>query len=67
MIEAAQAELTGLPATELAALIASRKVSATEAVKAHVDRIQARIDCLARNRDRLSAYLAAVRAEAGRP
>jgi DNA-binding transcriptional MerR regulator len=33
----------------------------------HVDRIQARIDCLARNRDRLSAYLAAVRAEAGRP
>ena len=29
----------------------------------HVDRIQARIDCLARNRDRLSAYLAAVRAD----
>ncbi|MGW1784099.1 MerR family transcriptional regulator [Streptomyces sp. NPDC002143] len=26
----------------------------------HIDRIQARIDCLARNRDRLSAYLAAV-------
>ena len=36
-------------------------------LEAHVDRIQARIDCLARNRDRLSAYLAAVRAEAGRP
>ncbi|MFJ4522126.1 MerR family transcriptional regulator [Streptomyces sp. NPDC088810] len=27
----------------------------------HIDRIQARIDCLARNRDRLTAYLAAVR------
>ncbi|MEV5491929.1 MerR family transcriptional regulator [Streptomyces bobili] len=27
----------------------------------HIDRIQARIDCLARNRDRLSGYLAAVR------
>lgn len=27
----------------------------------HVDRIQARIDCLARNRDRLRSYLAAVR------
>ncbi|MEU6065594.1 MULTISPECIES: MerR family transcriptional regulator [Streptomyces] len=27
----------------------------------HIDRIQARIDCLARNRDRLRAYLAAVR------
>ncbi|MFJ4787386.1 MerR family transcriptional regulator [Streptomyces sp. NPDC088794] len=27
----------------------------------HVDRIQARIDCLARNRDRLRAYLSAVR------
>ncbi|MCF3134900.1 MerR family transcriptional regulator [Streptomyces olivochromogenes] len=27
----------------------------------HLDRIQARIDCLARNHDRLSAYLAAVR------
>ncbi|GGJ30152.1 MerR family transcriptional regulator [Streptomyces brasiliensis] len=27
---------------------------------AHLERIQARIDCLARNRDRLSAYLAAV-------
>ncbi|MGW4909380.1 MerR family transcriptional regulator [Streptomyces sp. NPDC004270] len=27
----------------------------------HVERIQARIDCLARNRDRLAAYLAAVR------
>ncbi|MGW3115654.1 MerR family transcriptional regulator [Streptomyces sp. NPDC001107] len=33
---------------------------------AHLDRIQARIDCLARTRDRLSAYLAAVRPE-GRP
>ncbi|MFJ9377016.1 MerR family transcriptional regulator [Streptomyces sp. NPDC101455] len=32
-------------------------------VSDHVDRIQARIDCLARNRDRLSAYLAAVRAD----
>ncbi|MET8244412.1 MerR family transcriptional regulator [Streptomyces sp. NPDC005202] len=31
----------------------------------HIDRIQARIDCLARNRDRLRAYLAAVRP--GRP
>lgn len=30
-------------------------------LQAHLDRIQARIDCLARNRDRLSAYLAAVR------
>ena len=36
-------------------------------LQAHVDRIQARIDCLARNRDRLSTYLAAVRTEAGRP
>ncbi|MGX1267726.1 MerR family transcriptional regulator [Streptomyces phaeoluteigriseus] len=26
----------------------------------HIDRIQSRIDCLARNRDRLSGYLAAV-------
>ncbi|WP_210592958.1 MerR family transcriptional regulator [Streptomyces sp. GESEQ-35] len=26
----------------------------------HIDRIQSRIDCLARNRDRLRAYLAAV-------
>ncbi|MFF9160733.1 MerR family transcriptional regulator [Streptomyces longwoodensis] len=31
----------------------------------HVDRIQARIDCLARNRDRLLAYLAAVRPDGG--
>ncbi|MFF4546989.1 MerR family transcriptional regulator [Streptomyces sp. NPDC001435] len=30
----------------------------------HIDRIQARIDCLARNRDRLRAYLAAVRPDA---
>ena len=29
-------------------------------LQAHIDRIQARIDCLARNRDRLTAYLAAV-------
>ncbi|AZQ39571.1 MerR family transcriptional regulator [Streptomyces cyaneochromogenes] len=32
-------------------------------LQGHIDRIQARIDCLARNRDRLSAYLAAVRPE----
>ncbi|KOG58807.1 MULTISPECIES: MerR family transcriptional regulator [Streptomyces] len=30
-------------------------------LQGHIDRIQARIDCLARNRDRLTAYLAAVR------
>ncbi|MCD7444615.1 MerR family transcriptional regulator [Streptomyces lincolnensis] len=36
-------------------------------LSAHLDRIQARIDCLARNRDRLSAYLAAVRPDTGRP
>ncbi|WP_030990502.1 MerR family transcriptional regulator [Streptomyces sp. NRRL WC-3744] len=30
-------------------------------LQGHIDRIQARIDCLARNRDRLSAYLAVVR------
>lgn len=36
-------------------------------LSAHIDRIQARIDCLARNRDRLSAYLAAVRPETGQP
>ncbi|MFJ4628164.1 MerR family transcriptional regulator [Streptomyces sp. NPDC088847] len=29
----------------------------------HIERIQARIDCLARNRDRLNAYLAAVQPE----
>ncbi|MDO0930742.1 MerR family transcriptional regulator [Streptomyces sp. DG2A-72] len=29
-------------------------------LRGHIDRIQARIDCLARNRDRLSAYLDAV-------
>ncbi|NUR02641.1 MAG: MerR family transcriptional regulator, partial [Streptomyces sp.] len=34
-------------------------------LQAHLDRIQARIDCLARNRDRLSAYLAAVRPQGG--
>ncbi|MFG3009817.1 MerR family transcriptional regulator [Streptomyces cinerochromogenes] len=32
-------------------------------LQGHIDRIQARIDCLARNRDRLTAYLAAVRPE----
>ncbi|MFF4255052.1 MerR family transcriptional regulator [Streptomyces sp. NPDC001663] len=32
-------------------------------LQSHIDRIQSRIDCLARNRDRLSAYLAAVRPE----
>jgi DNA-binding transcriptional MerR regulator len=36
-------------------------------LSAHIDRIQARIDCLARNRDRLGAYLAAVRPDTGRP
>ncbi|MFI9169587.1 MerR family transcriptional regulator [Streptomyces lincolnensis] len=36
-------------------------------LSAHIDRIQARIDCLARNRDRLSAYLAAVRPDTGQP
>ncbi|MFF3936939.1 MerR family transcriptional regulator [Streptomyces phaeofaciens] len=30
-------------------------------LQSHIDRIQSRIDCLARNRDRLTAYLAAVR------
>ncbi|MER6422985.1 MerR family transcriptional regulator [Streptomyces sp. NPDC001137] len=30
-------------------------------LQTHLDRIQARIDCLARNRDRLSTYLAVVR------
>ncbi|MGI5373026.1 MerR family transcriptional regulator [Streptomyces sp. CA-251387] len=34
-------------------------------LQGHIDRIQARIDCLARNRDRLGAYLAAVRPERG--
>ncbi|MFG2122573.1 MerR family transcriptional regulator [Streptomyces sp. NPDC048710] len=32
-------------------------------LQAHIDRIQARIDCLARNRDRLTAYLSVVRPE----
>ncbi|MFG2352325.1 MerR family transcriptional regulator [Streptomyces sp. NPDC048521] len=36
-------------------------------LQGHIDRIQARIDCLARNRDRLAAYLAAVRPEAATP
>jgi DNA-binding transcriptional MerR regulator len=36
-------------------------------LQGHVDRIQARIDCLARNRDRLLAYLAAVRPDGGAP
>ncbi|MCX4743486.1 MerR family transcriptional regulator [Streptomyces antibioticus] len=30
-------------------------------LQGHLDRIRARIDCLARNRDRLAAYLEAVR------
>ncbi|SDN44823.1 DNA-binding transcriptional regulator, MerR family [Streptomyces sp. cf386] len=34
-------------------------------LQGHIDRIQARIDCLARNRDRLSAYLTAVRPDPG--
>ncbi|MFJ6737804.1 MerR family transcriptional regulator [Streptomyces sp. NPDC091279] len=34
-------------------------------LQAHIDRIQARIDCLARDRDRLSACLAAVRPASG--
>ncbi|KOG11021.1 MerR family transcriptional regulator [Streptomyces viridochromogenes] len=32
-------------------------------LQGHIDRIQARIECLARNRDRLREYLAAVRPE----
>ncbi|MFD5074761.1 MerR family transcriptional regulator [Streptomyces sp. NPDC058371] len=32
-----------------------------------IERIQARIDCLARNRDRLRSYLAAVQPEPGDP
>ncbi|MEU2438840.1 MerR family transcriptional regulator [Streptomyces rubradiris] len=36
-----------------------------ELLQEHIDRIQARIDCLARNRDRLTAYLAAVRPDGG--
>lgn len=32
-------------------------------LQAHIDRIQARIDCLARNRDRLTGYLSVVRPE----
>jgi DNA-binding transcriptional MerR regulator len=32
-----------------------------------IDRIQARIDCLARNRDRLRSYLAAVRPDSAAP
>ena len=36
-------------------------------LEGHIDRIQARIDCLARNRDRLSAYLTALRTAAERP
>jgi Asp-tRNA(Asn)/Glu-tRNA(Gln) amidotransferase A subunit family amidase len=41
MSETTQRELTSLPASELAGLIAARQVSATEAVTAHVERIQA--------------------------
>ncbi|MFE1879010.1 MerR family transcriptional regulator [Streptomyces diastatochromogenes] len=36
-------------------------------LQAHVDRIQARIDCLARNRDRLTAYLSVVRPDGVAP
>ncbi|SOD90311.1 MerR family transcriptional regulator [Streptomyces sp. Ag109_G2-15] len=36
-------------------------------LQAHIDRIQARIDCLARNRDRLTAYLSVVRPEGVAP
>ncbi|WP_225096037.1 MerR family transcriptional regulator [Streptomyces sp. CoH27] len=36
-------------------------------LQGHIDRIQARIDCLARNRDRLTAYLAAVRPDGSGP
>lgn len=41
MSETAARELTSLDARELARLIAGREVSATEAVRAHIDRIQA--------------------------
>jgi fatty acid amide hydrolase len=41
MRDAAQAELTSPSASELAALIASKRVSATEVVKAHIERIEA--------------------------
>jgi len=34
-------------------------------LQAHIDRIQDRIDCLARNRDRLRTYLAAVQPDGG--
>ncbi|MEU9369129.1 MerR family transcriptional regulator [Streptomyces avermitilis] len=34
-------------------------------LRGEIDRIQARIDCLARNRDRLRAYLAAVQPDPG--
>jgi Asp-tRNA(Asn)/Glu-tRNA(Gln) amidotransferase A subunit family amidase len=40
MADTTQPELTGLPASELARLIASRQLSATEAVKAHIKRIE---------------------------
>ncbi|MCZ0991147.1 hypothetical protein [Streptomyces diastatochromogenes] len=36
-------------------------------LQAHIDRIQARIDCLARNRDRLTAYLSVVRPDGVAP
>ncbi|MEU6091922.1 MerR family transcriptional regulator [Streptomyces sp. NPDC047085] len=36
-------------------------------LQGHIGRIQARIDCLARNRDRLTAYLAVVRPEDSDP
>ena len=40
MAETTQPDLTGLSASELARLIASRQLSATEAVKAHIKRIE---------------------------
>ena len=40
MAETTPAELTGLSASELARLIASRQLSATDAVKAHIKRIE---------------------------
>ncbi|MEV5386845.1 hypothetical protein [Streptomyces sp. NPDC052721] len=34
-------------------------------LRGHIDRVQARTDCLARDRDRLAASLAAVRPDGG--
>ncbi|MFJ9820396.1 hypothetical protein ACIRU3_35040 [Streptomyces sp. NPDC101151] len=36
-------------------------------LQTRIDRIQGRIDCLARNRDRLSAYLSVVRPDGTAP